>query len=426
MKKIHLIPLFLLLLLYNCKKEKKSNTKTTVLIGTVIDRKASKHLSLIEKTGDYRVNAKKIPIKNGKFIYTIKSNFIQEYQMAFNDELEKGYWMAVRFFNDKDTINFTLYQPEKYNDNIILGGTLNKRRKEYISEQTSLFYSKINTINLTKVDSLSKINQWNSKQVSELYNILSKEKDFNKRNDLYKKINDLRVKKEDLTPQARFWQDKIDSIIKDYQNWNDNFIITDNTLLGFSLLVDQLYSNTYEKNFNFLTLEKKLKNYQSKFKKHPYNQLSKNLLNGIKNAKKGGYYSDFESRTADNKQIKASSIVTKNKLTLIDLWAPWCGPCIAKSKKLKPEYLKLHKKGLEVFAVIGGINKKEKYTEAKNKYQYPWKINYEINNEFNIWDKYNISRSGGSQFLVNKKGKILAVNPEPKVIDSILNTIQKP
>lgn len=80
---------------------------------------------------------------------------------------------------------------------------------------------------------------------------------------------------------------------------------------------------------------------------------------------------------------------------------------------------------MEVFAVIGGINSKDKYITNRNKYNYPWKVNYELDEEFNIWYKYNITNSGGSQFLVSSRGKILAINPEPNEIDSILNTMSK-
>ena len=90
---------------------------------------------------------------------------------------------------------------------------------------------------------------------------------------------------------------------------------------------------------------------------------------------------------------------------------------------MKPEYSKLKAKGFEVFAVVGGIKEKEQYEKTKKKYNYPWKLNYELNQEFKIWEKYNIGRSGGSQFLVNSKGKILAVNPYPKEIDSLLNIL---
>jgi thiol-disulfide isomerase/thioredoxin len=147
------------------------------------------------------------------------------------------------------------------------------------------------------------------------------------------------------------------------------------------------------------------------------------LINGIKNAKVGGFYTDFSAKTPNDKMILLSETISKNKLTLIDLWAPWCGPCIAKDKLLKPEYSRLKEKGFEVFAVLGGIKEKKSFTETKDKYNYPWKLNYELNEEFKIWEKYNISRSGGSQFLVNSKGKILAINPYPKEIDSLLNII---
>ena len=423
MKKPVLLLIFSLVILFSCKKESQTKQKSTVLIGEVVDRPNSNTLLLISKNGDYRVDPTEIPIINGKFEHTLKSNFMQEYSMAFKDEVSIGSWMPIHFFNDKDTIRLTLFKRENANLNIIHGGELNYRRDIFSKKNQTLYWDKIENIYKTTVDSLRKINQWDSKKVAKIYTELQKEKVAIKRNLIYKKLQKLRDTKKDLTPQARVYQNKIDSLVSKIQKSKDNFIKKDTTLLGFSMLINNLYSNKYNKDFNYFTVVENIEKFQKRFKNHPYSKDSKRLFNGIINSKVGGNYVDFNSKKSNDEIVKVSPVVEKNAAVLIDLWAPWCGPCIAKSKKLKPEYQKLKSKGLEVFAVIGGIDSKEKYITSKEKYNYPWQVNYELNDEFNIWNKYNISRSGGSQFLVNSKGKILAINPEPKVIDSILDTM---
>jgi len=125
MKKFYLLVLFFIAL-FSCQKEQKPKQITTVIIGEVINRPYSKKLLLIPKHEDFRVNAIEIPIIKGKFKYILKSNFIQNYSLAFEDEHSKGTWRAINFFNDKDTILMTLFETEKSDFNIYYSWRENK------------------------------------------------------------------------------------------------------------------------------------------------------------------------------------------------------------------------------------------------------------------------------------------------------------
>lgn len=423
-KKILLLTILLFIFLFSCKTEEKPTTITTVIIGEVINRPNSKKLLLTEKNADSRVNHIEIPITQGKFEYTLNSEFIKEYSLAFHDEISNGSWRPIEFFNDKDTIKMTLFTSDKADFNVVFGGELNFEKNVFHRKNKINFSDRLDFIYKTKFDSLHKIKKWETKIVRNILKELQTEKDGIKKNTLYKKLQKIRDLQKDLTPQARLIQNEIDSIYKQYKKHQREYIEKSQTLLGFSMLMDNLVSNSYDKEFNYFSTVESLEKFQKQFKNHPYTKSSKLLFKGIINSKIGGSYTDFSSKTEKDKVVKISPIVRKNNATLIDLWAPWCGPCISKSKKLKPEYKKLKEKGLEVFAVIGGINSKEKYSNARDKYNYPWTVNYELNKEFEIWDKYNITNSGGSQFLIDSKGKILSINPEPKEIDSILDSMK--
>ena len=49
--------------------------------------------------------------------------------------------------------------------------------------------------------------------------------------------------------------------------------------------------------------------------------------------------------------MRLSDIVSRNKLTLVDFWASWCGPCRAEMPHVVQAYKDFHAKGLEIVGV---------------------------------------------------------------------------
>jgi thiol-disulfide isomerase/thioredoxin len=60
---------------------------------------------------------------------------------------------------------------------------------------------------------------------------------------------------------------------------------------------------------------------------------------------------DFTQNDPKGNPLTFSDIYRKNKLTMIDFWASWCGPCRQFNPKLTKLYAKYHGKGLEIMAV---------------------------------------------------------------------------
>ena len=58
---------------------------------------------------------------------------------------------------------------------------------------------------------------------------------------------------------------------------------------------------------------------------------------------------EFEVTTLDGKKVNSKDL--RGKVVLLDFWARWCGPCMAKMPKLKETYLKHHARGLEVIGL---------------------------------------------------------------------------
>jgi thiol-disulfide isomerase/thioredoxin len=174
-----------------------------------------------------------------------------------------------------------------------------------------------------------------------------------------------------------------------------------------------------KKNIDLAVMSNLVEVYSKKFPLHPYTKQINDILEGIKMVKVGGMFIDFSAPTIDGKVITASNIVS-GKVALIDLWASWCGPCRVTSKSYIPIYEKYKEKGFVILGVANEFKNTNAFKKAIEKDKYPWLNLIELENKNRIWDKYNVSNSGGSTFLVDSKGVIVAIHPDAEELDKIL------
>lgn len=116
---------------------------------------------------------------------------------------------------------------------------------------------------------------------------------------------------------------------------------------------------------------------------------------------------DFTQNNTAGKPVKLSDY--RGKYVLLDFWASWCGPCRAENPNVLDNYEKYHGKGLEILAVSLD-DKKDAWLKAIKDDGLEWAHVSDLKGWKNeVAKEYNI-RAVPSNFLINKEGKIVAVN----------------
>ena len=132
----------------------------------------------------------------------------------------------------------------------------------------------------------------------------------------------------------------------------------------------------------------------------------------------GKPYIDFEVETVDGKRINIEPLY-RGKVTLIDFWASWCGPCRKHSIALIPIYEKYKDKGFNVIAVAHE-EKLSDMTRAAEKDAYPWQSYIDLNDQLKVWQKNGLGFSGGGMYLIDSNGIILSSSTNVEDLEPLI------
>ena len=85
----------------------------------------------------------------------------------------------------------------------------------------------------------------------------------------------------------------------------------------------------------------------------------------------GQPFIDFTLQTKDGENVTLSEVIGKNKLTLVDFWASWCGPCRKENPVVKAAYEQYHELGFDVVG-ISVDQDGNAWLQAVEEDQLPW------------------------------------------------------
>ena len=84
----------------------------------------------------------------------------------------------------------------------------------------------------------------------------------------------------------------------------------------------------------------------------------------------------FVTKDLDGNEVTSEELFSQNKITMVNYWATWCGPCVGELKELAEIHTALQASGCGIVGILddayeaGGINK-AKSLMKKNDVQYP-------------------------------------------------------
>lgn len=394
-------------------------TQTTVIEGTVVDRPYSKTLLLSKADVDMRVTPpREIPILDGHFLYSFEAE-PEAYELIFADEWQRGSWRHTIFFpgdGTNDTIRIILYPSDSASMNQVTGGSHNREHQYMDSIFTcdTPFFRALDSLQETR----SKNNTYLNTTASALLDQIKNEQNRSVKDSLWGVWYAMQDSRQHMSPEASATDRQMRVYFDSVQNARYEYIRRHPSLAGYFWLYQQQMFGSRSPESRPLREEIYRTVYTPQFPEHPYTARLDTLF--YRQISIGKPFADFEAPDLDGRMHRLREAV-RGKMAVIDLWASWCGPCRRHSTALIPIYNEFKDKGFTVVGVARESDNADAMRKAIAKDGYPWVNLLELNDRAGIWKLYGRHNAAGGQFLIDKEGTILVVDPTAAELRQILS-----
>lgn len=373
----------------------------------------------------FKNTSQKVTIKvvNNTFDFSFSYTENELYELIFEEEFNAGSWASIKFFPHNGVVQFKLYPKNEFSKNQVSGGDFNAIYNKFMNDRETLFYKRRNKIFQSR-DSLLKIDKLESLQYKEVLKSLRamKSNDHEAKIPIYQKMDEMDKTHERFTEQAKeLFLLPYETLIKDEMTWKYEYIKLNKSIVSLYLLWSDAQFELENKPFIGPLILDVFKEYLDLYPNHSYTVSTQKRLETFHSITIGNKYKDFKAVSIKGDTLTLSKII-KGKITLLDFWGSWCGPCIAKSRKVVPLYQKYNEAGFEVIGIAREFESINALKERLLKEQFNWIHLYDIDDQLKIWNLYGIGNGVGLMILINQDGKILAIDPNAEELEVILSS----
>ncbi len=154
------------------------------------------------------------------------------------------------------------------------------------------------------------------------------------------------------------------------------------------------------------TRSRLIKQLPDEMRKRPSIQQFEEMIAAAAKTGEGATIPDFSQPAPDGKPLSIMSEVGKNKITIIDFWASWCGPCRQDMPSVIELYNQYKDKGLGIVGVSLD-NDKDSWLLAIKQLNIPWPQMSDLQGWDNaVAKQFNVT-SIPHTIVVDQQGKIL-------------------